>query len=132
MDSNIKETVKSYFMNKDNVLLVFIFGSFMSGRLTSQSDIDIAVLFDKKPDFHEILKLTGLISEEINREVDIVVLNESSPIIRMQVLKTGELILKKDNRSYENFFVKTVKDYEDLKYIRAEAEANILRGRIYA
>lgn len=65
-------------------------------------------------------------------EADIVVLNNASPIIKMQVLKKGALLVNKDRRVYNEFFVKTVNEYDDLKRTRREIEDNILKGRIYA
>lgn len=132
MIKDITEVLKEYFKDKEVILLAFIFGSAVSSRLTKGSDVDVAVLFSKMPHFSDILKITEEVSGIINREIDIVVLNNSSPVIRMQVLKNGKLIKSIDNASYNNFFVRTVKEYDDLKYVRKEAEENILRGRIYA
>lgn len=121
-----------YFKDKDVASLVFIFGSIVSGHMTEQSDIDIAVLFSHKPQFHEILSTKDEVCTVIGREIDLVVLNDSSPVIRMQVLKNGVLIVNKDRAIYNNFFVRTIKEYDDLKRLRKEIEENILRGRIYA
>ena len=49
----------------------------------------------------------------------------------MQVLKNG-LVVKKDSHTYNDFFVRTLNEYDDLKYYRQEIEKNILKGRIYA
>lgn len=68
----------------------------------------------------------------IKRETDIVILNNSSPVIRMQVLKNGVILINKNRAIYNDFFVRTVKEYDDLKRVRKEAEENILRGKIYA
>lgn len=68
-------------------LLVFVFGSFVKGYFTEESDIDIAILFDKKPNFNKYLKIKMRLEEILNREIDIVVLNDASPIIKMQILK---------------------------------------------
>ncbi len=129
---DIAGALKEYFKDKEEILLAFIFGSAVGDRLTKESDVDIAVLFSSMPAFSEVLKITDSVSEAVGREVDIVVLNNSSPVIRMQVLKNGKLIKSKDNVIYNNFFVRTVKEYDDLKYIRKEAEENMLKGRIYA
>ncbi len=129
---DIAATLKEYFKYKEDVLLVFIFGSAINDRLTKESDIDIAVLFKRMPDFKEILHLKDDLSELIKRETDIVILNNSSPVIRMQVLKNGVMVINKNSAVYNDFFVRTVKEYDDLKRVRKEAEENILRGRIYA
>jgi predicted nucleotidyltransferase len=121
-----------YFRNREEILLAFMFGSAVSERLTEKSDLDIAVLFNSTPDFSLLVTIRDEISECMGREIDLVVLNDASPVIRMQVLKNGKLLKSEDTVIYSNFFVKTVKEYDDLKYIRKEAEENILRGRIYA
>ncbi|MBI4826303.1 MAG: nucleotidyltransferase domain-containing protein [Nitrospirae bacterium] len=129
---DIPGALTEYFRNKEDIFLAFVFGSAASGRLTKESDVDIAVLCRRMPDFHEVLNITGEVSEIVNKEVDVVILNDSSPVIRMQVLKNGRLIKRKDDAIYNNFYVRTVKEYDDLKYIRKEAEDKILRGSIYA
>lgn len=129
---DITNSLEEHFKDKKEILLAFIFGSAVSGRLIKASDIDIALLFDIMPSLSELLRVTDELSQTIGREVDVVVLNGASPVIRMQVLKNGRLIKKKNDVIYSNFFVRTVKEYDDLKYIRKEAEENILRGRIYA
>lgn len=132
MNENPAEKLRELFNENEEIILAFLFGSAVSGRLTKDSDIDIAVLFNRLPDIADILDMKEAASAAAGRAVDMVVLNDSSPVIRMQVLKNGTVIRKKDEASYSNFFVKTVKEYDDLKYIRKEAEENILKGGIYA
>ena len=124
--------IKEYLDDREDVILAFIFGSAVEGKLTEESDIDIAVLFARKPSSSVLLDIIDNLSTITGREVDIVILNNSSPIIRMQVLKKGTLLKKKNNAIYNEFFVRTMKEYDDLKHIRKEEEENILRGRIYA
>ncbi len=128
----ITEALQECFHDKEEILLAFVFGSAVSGRLTMASDVDVAVLFSDMPDFQYILKLTTEVSEAIGRPADIVVLNDASPVIRMQVLKNGKLVKNKNGVKYNDFHVRTAKEYDDLKRIRKEAEENILGGRIYA
>lgn len=130
--ADIIEILKNYFKDEEDILLAFVFGSFVSDHFTKKSDIDIAVLFNQMPVFTEFLKLKDNLSEALSREVDIVILNNASPIIKMQVLKRGIILKEKSKAIYNDFFVKTVKEYDDIKYIRKEAEEKILKGRIYA
>ncbi len=136
MNNSVSEDITGplgeYFRDKDDILLVFIFGSAVSSRFTRQSDLDIAVLFSNRPDASDVLKIRNEAAGATDREIDLVVLNDASPVIRMQVLRDGKLIKGAKNAIYGNFFVKTVKEYDDLKHIRKEAEENILRGRTYA
>lgn len=50
----------------------------------------------------------------------------------MQVLKNGVIAVNRDRSIYNDFFVKTIKEYDDLKRIRKEAEDNLLKARVYA
>jgi len=113
---DIAAILKEYFEDKENVFLVFIFGSAVNDRLTKESDVDIAVLFKQTPDFKEIIHFKGDLLSVIKREV----------------LKNGVLVINKNSAIYNDFFVRTVKEYDDLKRVRKEAEDNILKGRIYA
>ena len=96
------------------------------------SDVDIGILFRTVPDIYAINDLTEELSSLLQREVDLVVLNHASPVLKMQVLKNGILIYASDRRHFHQFFVDTVNQYDDLKRIRKNCEDSILKGRIYA
>jgi len=127
----IKKLKEALTIQRD-IVLVFLFGSFVRGDITSFSDLDIAIYFTDTIDFYRINDLREDISEMLGIGVDIMVLNTASPVIKMQVLKKGTLLINKDQRAYNEFFVNTVKEYDDLKRTRKEIEEKILRGRIYA
>ena len=128
MVKKLKETLTMH----SDIVLVFLFGSFVRGDINSFSDLDIAIYFTGTVDFYRINDLREDISEMLGIEVDIVVLNTASPVIKMQVLKKGTLLINKDQRAYNEIFVNTVNEYDDLKRTRKEIEEKILRGRIYA
>jgi len=127
----LKENLEEFSLQQENFLLVFLFGSFARGFGTDESDVDVAIMFEKVPDFYELCDLKDQLSRRVGKEVDIVRLNTASPIIRMQVLRYG-LLVKRDKRTYNDFFVSTLREYYDLKYVRKEIEENLLKGRIYA
>lgn len=124
--------ITGFLNNREDILLAFVFGSFLEGRLTGESDIDIAILFKERPDLSQLSEIMEGISRITGLETDIVVLNNASPIIKMQVLKKGRVIKKVDDFVYNELFSRTIKEYDDLKRIRKEQEKNILRGRLYA
>ena len=126
------QTLITECLNKyDDILLVFLFGSIATEHHTKTSDIDLAMLFQTEPDFYYLDDIKNALSAFIKREIDIVALNNASPIIKMQVLKKGIPLIRK-GKVYEEFFTRTVKEYADLKIVRKEIEDNILKGRLYA
>ena len=131
-NSGTSKILKGFFKDKGQILLVFVFGSFATGRTTSHSDIDIGILFETLPDVYETNRLRDELTELLNRDADVIVLNNASPILRMQVLKKGVLVFSKERRHFHQFFVDTVNQYDDLKQIRKNCEESILRRRVHA
>ncbi len=129
---DMTEKLGNFLSKCSDVIVAFLFGSFARGNATAFSDLDIAILFYKKTDSYRINDLREKLSEVLNIPLDIVVLNNAAPVIKMQVLKKGILLVNKDPKAYNEFFVNTVKEYDDLKRTRKEIEEKILRGRIYA
>jgi len=132
INSEILAKLADYFEIKSGVLLVFLFGSAASGKMTEESDIDIGILFEKQPDIFEINELKSELNGILKREIDIAVLNAAAPVLKMQVLKKGIPVFTKDKKYYNQFFVDTINQYDDLKQTRRVCEDNILKGRIYA
>ena len=128
----IVRRLKTFFKKRLDVSLVFLFGSFANKQTTAYSDIDVGILFKKVPDFYEINDMKEDLTVLLKKEVDLVVLNAASPVLRMQVLKKGILIFQKGKNDYSLFYGDAVKQYDDLKIIRRKCEENILKGRIYA
>ena len=127
----MKENLEKFSVQQKDFLLVFLFGSFARGFSRDESDVDVAIMFEKVPDFFRLDDLKDQLSRRAGKEVDILTLNTASPIIKMQVLRYGVLV-KRDKRTYNDFFVSTFNQYIDLKYLRKEIEENLLKGRIYA
>ncbi len=134
MKSKVKnfKRLKEYFKKQPLVSLVFAHGSYVSGKMREGSDLDLAVLFRKKPDAAIVLKLQYELSELLEAEVDLAVLNEASPIFARQVLENGKEIFCRNERQKHRFVLKVLNEYEDLKYCRRDIEKHISRGKIFA
>jgi uncharacterized protein len=131
-NSRIVKSLKMFFGETQEILLFFIFGSFAGKRMRPSSDVDIGILFKIAPDIDRINDLTEKLSSLLQREVDLVVLNQASPVLKMQILKHGILFYASDKKYFHHFFTDTINQYDDLKRIRKNCEESILKGRIYA
>lgn len=55
---------------------IFLFGTAHNGKMTATSDIDLAVFFEKKPDSFKLSQIKSVLSNELSREVDLIVLTK--------------------------------------------------------
>ena len=131
-ESKIEPVIQSFFARRGGVCLVFLFGSAAAGRLTPESDVDVAVLFVEKPDPHRLNSLREDLGAALKRDADLVVLNEASPILRMQVLKHGKLLYSSASAQYSRFFTATVNEYDDLKRVRRPIEEAVFKAGTHA
>ena len=135
-----KKEIERIFISKD-VILSYLFGSYIKGNFSKLSDIDIAVLLKREIDCENYLKIKLDLSVKLSEilrnlktEIDIVILNESSITLKYQVIKYGEVIYKLDEKTRVNFETTVVDYYLDTKPIRDESFEYLLKriedGRI--
>ena len=126
-EKEIEAKLRGFFAMQD-IKLAFLIGSYAKGTARPDSDVDVAVLFGRSFDVKQVLDLKEQLTELVGVDVDLVVLDSVGPVMKMQVLKTG-ILLHAEKGAYEQFFVSTVNEYDDLKYYRREIEEGILRRR---
>ena len=86
----IKKILKEYkkeLEEKYNVKSIAIFGSYVRGTQTKESDIDILVEFKKPITLIQFIKLENYLSELLGLKVDLVMKKSLKPYIKKQVLK---------------------------------------------
>jgi predicted nucleotidyltransferase len=122
-----------YLEAQPEVLAAVVFGSAAAGRLRSESDIDLALLFaeDGLPDALAALELRAALEQRVGRDVDLIILNQASPILAFQAVKKGQVIVCKDARAYQLYVVRLISEYADFKRIRRPIEEAVLQRRIY-
>ena len=72
---------------KYHVKSMAIFGSYVRGTQTKESDIDILVEFQKPITLIQFIKLENYLSELLGLKVDLVMKKSLKPYIKKQVLK---------------------------------------------
>ena len=129
----MESLIATFFADRPGVAAVYLFGSLAAGTATPESDVDIGVLYQRglEPDFHIQMDEQIELASCLSRDVDLINLNQASPILRMQVLKKGRLVLNRDPKLVNLFFVNTLNEYFDLKQSRKPIEEAISRSSIY-
>jgi uncharacterized protein len=106
---------------------LWLFGSAARGEEREDSDLDLAALFRRRPAALELLDAKGELADLLGREVDLVDLDRASPILGMQVLRSGRLLVDRNPARRYAFFSRTISMYEDVKILRREAERALLQ-----
>jgi predicted nucleotidyltransferase len=116
----LSEKLRRYFVQRDEIRLVYIFGSIAKGCANKLSDVDIAVFISEDstknyPYGYRAQIITDLMKILKTNNVDLVVLNRASPFLRFQVLRYGKLIFCRSKLERIRFQVKTFNEYNDTK-----------------
>jgi predicted nucleotidyltransferase len=121
---HVVQVVRVYYRERIEIAAVYLYGSVVKGHLTPESDIDIGVLYGvtRLRDLQQLADDQAALAAALGREVDLVSLAEASPILRYQVLKHGDRILTLDKKLVNQFFIRTVNEYFDLKMVRRGIE----------
>lgn len=109
-------------LRKEGVVLCYLFGSEARGESHKESDVDIAVLFDlnvKKSDYlGKEGQLIALFSGVYpGKEINIVNLNISSPLLKQSVVLEGKLIYAGSEEDQILFQVSTLHQYEEYRHL---------------
>jgi predicted nucleotidyltransferase len=82
------EAVRQLLEERGDVRLAYLFGSAARGEARPSSDIDIAVLFEPRPDPRELDRLTTEIERAAHRRIDLVTLDSAPPLLAHEIIAT--------------------------------------------
>jgi len=106
---------------RENVLLAYIFGSQVTSTRVQKpsSDIDIAILFTYSPPLRELLSFRAELTQLLETDsVDLVSLNEASPLLKYEVIVGGKTIYTGDPLLQSRFEMRTISHFLDTRYLR--------------
>jgi predicted nucleotidyltransferase len=111
-------------------LAVLLFGSHASGLEKPDSDVDLGLLLGRAaPDAFSLARTQTDLEEVLGKSVDLVVLDTASPILRMEALRRHRILVQKDPERFEQFVVRTLGEYFDLKRVREPIERALFPER---
>lgn len=108
-------------LKKDkDIIAAYIFGSYASNNIGPLSDVDIAILLNKKfPKdnyFDKQLELIGEVSHILRTdEVDVVILNRAPYPFAYGILSKNKLLFCRDDSERVKFQTKVIKEYLDFE-----------------
>jgi predicted nucleotidyltransferase len=109
-------------LKREGVSLAYLFGSLSQGR--KGNDVDLAILVRDAPAF----RLREAIVEHLGTErVDLVDLKRASPVLRLEILRTGRLLYAADEQTRERFELATLHLYRDTRPLRRQQREYLRR-----
>ena len=92
-DSDLRKSIHDFFSRETKAEIVLLHGSFASGRQREESDVDLAVLYDKPLTTDQLIQLSQDLGSLLRREVDLVDLATCHGAILQESLVRGKQIL---------------------------------------
>jgi predicted nucleotidyltransferase len=107
------DKTESILVTYPTIMAAWLFGSANQGRMHPNSDIDIAVLFTMPPNLDILSDLRYELQQTLPfAEIDLVVLNQTNPILRFEAV-SGRNLYCRDPYQRATFVSLTAREYED-------------------
>ena len=117
--TELERIIKIVFNNREEVLLCYLYGSYVSGNRSEFSDIDLGILLDSTFKKHYLyhVDLSLEIEKEFGNkiEIDLCVLNDVTPRFLYNVIKNGRIVHFKDETLQHEFEIRVLYDYLEIK-----------------
>jgi uncharacterized protein YutE (UPF0331/DUF86 family)/predicted nucleotidyltransferase len=132
------ERVKHYFLQRPDISMVFVFGSYAKDREIFESDFDLAIYFTPRGRRIEWLENQFFVEENqiwqdiekiLEIDTDLVVLNRARPTVAFEILKTGLPLVIKDRKVYLEFYLTVSREAEDFREFTKDYWVTYQRGR---
>lgn len=123
----LKGDLISFFQSRKEVLLVYLFGSCLRGKLGKNHDIDIAIFVDSKihkrlnenlPYGYEAEMIAELMHYLKHNLVDLTILNKATPLLAYEVIHNGILLFSRSENLRIAFELSSLKRHADTKPLR--------------
>ena len=105
-------TALSQVLNRPWIVAAWLFGSSQCGSVRLGSDVDIALLADPTPSLEEQLDLQVELATLTREDVDLVLLNGASSVLRFEALQ-GRSLMCNDPEARAVFASLAAREYED-------------------
>lgn len=124
--------IKHFLLDNVSPVLIFLFGSTVSGNFRPDSDIDVAFLTTLEFSDYECFMLAQQLADILSRDVDLINLAAASSVLQAQVVGKGEVIYAQDRQIEAEFKIRALKNYAFLNEERFEIIDRIRKeGEIY-
>ncbi|MDY6906285.1 MAG: nucleotidyltransferase domain-containing protein [Thermodesulfobacteriota bacterium] len=126
----IESLIKDFFLDKQEIAAVYLFGSHATGKNAHMSDVDIGLLFH-----HSFLASVETLKDAyivqlgrvLRKDVHPVVMNNAGEVVLKQILSKGRVILENDPIFARRFRMAAVARIADFGYLLKTMQAGFKR-----
>lgn len=104
--------IKDYCSSKDDIIMGFLFGSYVYNYQCKESDIDIALYLKKENEDLEI-EIQNDLERLLNKQIDMVVLTRAPATLAWNIIRKGMPIIIRDRRLYLDFLLDVSNEAQD-------------------
>ena len=122
--------ITNYFENKEDIIAVYLFGSYASGKVQSYSDIDLAILFDSRDRVminRRLDKYLIDLSRILRKDIHLTAMNFASEELLKQIFKKGHCLIVNDSKKLACFTMTAYSKIVNFQYYRGQFQAGIIR-----
>jgi predicted nucleotidyltransferase len=120
--------------NRPEIIVAYLFGSRARGNSGPLSDIDLAFLVEFSlinerdyPYGYQTDLMADLMSLLKTNDLDAIVLNDASPLLKFQVIYHGEVVFSRSEEKKLAFHVKAFNEYQDIRPMLAVQHEYMLK-----
>ena len=114
-----------------HVAFALVFGSSARGTAHAGSDVDVALGFarDRRPRAYEIGAIVSRLEEAVDRNVDVVVLDDAPPGLAYRVFRDGVTVLVRDRSALVERKARAILEYLDFQPVEEALSKAVLARR---
>jgi len=125
--NELEEEIVSVCKGQREIIAAHLFGSRASGEGKKTSDVDIALLLDdREANNFPYLEFKVTLERVLNKNVDLIILNQAGEILKHQIRKYGKIIYESNPKMRKQWEILPRKLYQDFLYLH-----NIYMKKLY-
>lgn len=122
------EIIKQYLINNFECEAILLFGSYARNTQNAESDIDLAIKLKKEIQPKELFEIKRKLEDILEKDVDLIDLENTQDGIRYEILINGITIYVKDELKFELYKLDMYREYLELNESRKYIQNIIKKG----
>jgi len=128
--NKIEEKIRGHFKSREEIIAVYLFGSYQVGKAGPSSDTDIGILLDEDKLDHRMGIIDNCmvdLGKLLRKDIHPVILNFASEELLRQIFVKGKCILINDSNRLSRFKMVRFVQIADFAYYRKQMQSGLIR-----